>query len=467
MALGRTSSQSSPMSRLSPRRSRTLPPSHTQRSPRECTNLLWTDLELYEREQRGMRIAATCKLTRKGQVWLVPSQSGHGRYTVSPDPEAPHCSCPDHETRGLKCKHLFAVEFAMKREQHGDGSMTVTQTVTVTETIKKPTYLQDWPAYNAAQTHEKEKFQALLYDLCQGLEELPPSKGHPRLSLSDAVFSAYFKVYSTMSARRFMSDLRDAQVKGYLHTVPHFNSILNYLDNPILTPILRALITESSLPLKTVEADFAVDSSGFTTSRFIRWVDHKYGVVRQQHAWVKVHLMCGVKTNVVTAVEIRDKDASDTKLLPDLVHTTAAHFDMREVSADKGYSSINNHEVIASHGATPYIAFKSIHSGAAGGLWEKMFHYFAFNRQEFLGHYHKRSNVESTFSMIKAKFRDHVRSRTDVAMMNEVLCKILCHNICCLIQAMYELGIEPTFWQESLSSSTGRQDVSHVADLTM
>jgi transposase len=84
----------------------------------------------------------------------------------------------------------------------------------------------------------------------------------------------------------------------------------------------------------------------------------------------------------------------------------------------------------------------------AGGLREKMFHYFSFRRDEFLTHYHKRSNVESTFSMIKAKFRDHVRSQTDVALTNEVLCKILCHNICCLIQSMYELGIEPTFWQE-------------------
>jgi transposase len=253
-----------------------------------------------------------------------------------------------------------------------------------------------------------------------------------------------------------MSDLRDAHEKEYIQAVPHCNSIFNYLENPMLTPILRGLITEASLPLKVVEADFAVDSSGFTTSRFIRWFDHKYGVVRQQHEWVKVHLMCGVKTNVVTAVEIREKDASDTKLLPDLVNTTAANFDMREVSADKGYSSVNNTDVIASHGATPYIAFKSIHSGAAGGLWEKMFHYFAFNRQEFLGHYHKRSNVESTFSMIKAKFRDHVRSKTDVAMQNEVLCKILCHNICCLIQAMYELGIEPTFWESETLKATQR-----------
>jgi hypothetical protein len=47
--------------------------------------------------------------------------------------------------------------------------------------------------------------------------------------------------------------------------------------------------------------------------------------------------------------------------------------------------------------------------------------------------------------MIKSKFGDGVRSKTDVAMKNEVLAKVLCHNICCLISAMYELGIQPDF----------------------
>jgi hypothetical protein len=197
---------------------------------------------------------------------------------------------------------------------------------------------------------EQLQFLSLLHDLCSGIPEPPPAIGRPRIPLSDAIFAACFKVYSTFSGRRFMSDLRDAQSKEHLRVVPHYNSIFRTLENPDLTPILRGLIIESSLPLKVVEADFAADSSGFTTSRFIRWFDHKYGVVRQQHEWVKVHLMCGVKTNVVTAVEIRDKDASDTKLLPDLVNTTAAHFDMREVSADKGYSSVNNTNVIAEHG---------------------------------------------------------------------------------------------------------------------
>jgi transposase len=404
------------------------------------------DTVMEARQQRGLEIAATAKIAKKGGAWLVPSQSGKGRYTVCLDPTEPHCSCPDHEEGGFKCKHIFAAEYVVQREHNADGSTTVTETLTV-RTVRK-TYPQDWRAYNAAQTNEKAMFLDLLDDLCRGIAEPERQKnGRPPLPIHDALFAACYKIYSTVSGRRFMTDLREAQAKGYIHKTPHFNSIFNYLENPALTPILYALITESSLPLKAVEVDFAADSSGFTTSRFVQWFDHKYGVVHRQHEWVKVHLMCGVKTNIVTAVEIRDKDASDTKLLPDLVNTTAQNFTLNEISADKGYGSVKNYKAIQYRGATPYIAFKSTHTGRAGGLWQRMYHLWQFHRDEFSQHYHKRSNVESTFSMIKAKFRDHVRSKTNVAMVNEVLCKIICHNICCLIQETHERGIETAFWE--------------------
>lgn len=61
-------------------------------------------------------------------------------------------------------------------------------------------------------------------------------------------------------------------------------------------------------------------------------------------------------------------------------------------------------------------------------------------------HYHKRSNVESTFSMVKSKFGEFVRSKLPTAQVNEVLCKILAHNLCVLIQSHDELRIEATFW---------------------
>jgi hypothetical protein len=51
--------------------------------------------------------------------------------------------------------------------------------------------------------------------------------------------------------------------------------------------------------------------------------------------------------------------------------------------------------------------------------------------------------------MVKAKFRDAVRSTTDTAMKNEVLCKFLCHNLCCVIQSQLELGIVADFWTDA------------------
>ena len=48
-------------------------------------------------------------------------------------------------------------------------------------------------------------------------------------------------------------------------------------------------------------------------------------------------------------------------------------------------------------------------------------------------------------AMVKRKFGDSVRSKIDVAMTNEVLCKFLNHNICCLILAAHELGVTATF----------------------
>jgi transposase len=403
------------------------------------------------RQQRGLEIAALARIEKDGDCYLVPSQTNPRptRYKVRLGQHASdcYCNCADHEHHGNKCKHMYAVEYTLRREHNADGSTTVTESVTLTK--KRTTYPQNWTAYNEAQTNEKRQFQSLLHDLCKGVGELPETaegrKGRPRIPLADAIFCAVFKVYSTMSARRFISDLCDAQTKGFIAKVPHFNSILNYLEMPELFPILTGMIEQTSLPLRSIESNFAIDSTGFTGSRFTRWFDVKYNRFTAKQEWVKAHICCGTKTNVVTSIEIHGKDSGDALHLPALVETTAKNFNVREVSADKGYSGRSSYDAIAKIGAMPYIAFKSNTTGGVGGLFEKMWHYFQFNKESFLAHYHQRSNVESTVMMIKTKFGDSVRSKTEPAMRNEVLAKVLCHNICCLISAMYELGITPNF----------------------
>ena len=406
--------------------------------------------QLSERENKALAIATHTQLIRKpNNTWIVPSQSGPKTYTVNPDPESPFCDCPDFEFRRARCKHVLAVEIVLQREVKvtNDGH---TQTVTETLTVKQK-YTQDWQSYNAAQQTEKSHFLGLLYQLCSKVEEPIQTMGRPRLPLKDVIFAVTYKTYSMLSARRFASDMRDALAKGYVSKAPSFNSTFDYLQMESLTPYLKQLIAESAMPLQSIEDSFAVDSSGFSTSTYVRWFDVKYGNNEDWHDWLKMHLMCGVKTHIVTSVEMSGATANDSPFYKPLLQQTAkAGFNMQEVSADKGYISMKNLQATLDHGAIPFIPFKANAQADRGtDVWSKMFFFYNYKRAEFLAHYHKRSNVESVFQMIKSKFGERLRSKTTTAQVNEALCKVLCHNLCVVIQSMYELNITPEFMSEA------------------
>lgn len=413
------------------------------------------------RDLKALEIAARSRIIFEGGVWLVPSQSSGNKYRVTLG-ESPICQCEDFQLRQKPCKHILAARLVCARDHSGKAPEIVADAVP-----KRPTYKQDWPLYDHAQRTEKNRFQVLLHDLCRGLEN-PPQTGPGRRwkPMADMVFACAFKVFCTLSSRRFQCDLDDALAKGYLSESMHSVRVCAYLDSEFLTPVLQSLIVRSSLPLKAVETVFAPDSTGFSTSRFVRWFDEKYGVERSGHDWVKAHAICGVKTNIVTAVEIADRNAGDCPQFEPLVKTTAQNFTVKEVPADKAYLSHDNLAMVEALGGTAFVPFKSnSNAGEAGTLWEKMFHYYNFRREEFLEHYHQRSNAESTFSMVKAKFRDHVRSKTDMAMRNEVLCKFLCHNIVVVHQSQVELGIAPVFWKDGpeADEQPGALSVYHPA----
>jgi transposase len=396
-------------------------------------------------QERGLAIAESETVKKNKLGWQVPSQSGNGTYIVNMDNGAPFCTCQHFGTTHKKCQHIYAVEFLVQREQRPDGTEVITKTM-------KVTYTQDWPVYNEAQTHEEEHFMILLRDLCNGIQQPEYRFGRPRLPLADVIFGLVFKSYTTMSGRRFTSQLKEAEEIGLISKAAHYNSAFRYLENPELTTLLKTLIEQSASPLKAVETDFAVDSSGFATTTYNRWFDHKWGKERSEAKWIKTHLICGVKTHIVTSVEVTTTESADAPQFPNLVNATAKTFNINEVSADKQYSSKKNLNTVIAVNGTPYIPFKSYSKGSQGthnkfdGIWQKMWYYYNFNREAFLPHYHKRSNAETTYSMIKMKFGAMVRAKTPVAQVNEVLCKILCHNICVLIQSIYELGLEPIFW---------------------
>jgi len=308
-------------------------------------------------------------------------------------------------------------------------------------------HTQEWREYNEAQTKEKLMLYKLLDELLNVIPTRAYTFGRPRKSLRDMLFCCLIKIYSNTSSRRTISDLSLAKEAGYISDIPHFNTLLNYFNDTGMSIILPYLISVSALPLKNVEEKFAIDSTGFGTGRFDRWLNVRTQEDSKKKGFRKAHCICGTKTNIITQAIITEGKAGDSPVFNPLLTNTAQLFNVKEITADKAYSSRANLELAKELQIMPYIPFKSNITGKAKGspTWAKMFKYFTENYMEFAKHYHKRSNIETCFSMIKRKFGDYTRCKNEKSQDNEILCKILVHNITCLIHEILELNLEVDF----------------------
>jgi len=207
-------------------------------------------------------------------------------------------------------------------------------------------------------------------------------------------------------------------------------------------------VHEAAAPLRAVETTFATDSTGVATNTYSRWHDEKYGGERRCQRWIKIHAQVGTLTNVIASVEATESTVGDSVMLePLLASSVARGFNVRELSADKAYLSNDSLTAIEAAGAVPYIPLKA-NSRPTGksAAWRRLYHMFEARNDEFLAAYHKRSNVESTFSALKRLFGASVRAKTLAAQINETYLKVLCFNLSVLVHAIHELGIEPSFW---------------------
>ena len=399
------------------------------------------------RRRRGVVIAALTKITKDQRGYRVRSGSSDRVYFVDPDENAPSCTCPDFMTPARPCKHVYAVRLHVQREEPEAPNRQQESLDDLPTEPEKESYSRSWREYDLAQVHEADHFEPLLWELCRLLEQPRHSHGRPRLPIADMAFAVATKAQHGMSRRRSMGDVRRAKEGGYIGHVPADSSITRYLAKPELTPVLKWLIIQSALPLASLEQDFAIDSTGIASTVYERWYDHKWGKVVREVQWVKAHLLCGVTTQVVAAADVSEGDANDSPFLRKLVNDIRHEgYDIQELSADKAYLSKGNFDFADDLGFELYVPFKSNSrrqhpKRKRSRTWERAFDYFHYRNEEFLEHYNKRSISEAVMNMIKAKYGAFVRSRAPVAQYNEVLSKVLCHNIYCLIREAYELGI--------------------------
>ena len=241
-----------------------------------------------------------------------------------------------------------------------------------------------------------------------------------------------------------------------MKATPHYNSISNFFLDEATTPLLERLIVESATPLCEIEDEFAIDATGFSTSVYDPWYDHRYGRERRKQRWLKAHATVGVRTKIVTSLIVTESKVHDGQMLVPSLERTAENFTIKDVMADKAYLSRENVAQIAKMGARPVIKMKENSRGHGHRAWQRLWAFFHLNREDFLNVYHQRSNVESVFSAVKRKLDVRVRSKHEVAMRNEILAKFLMYNLTVLCRAIHTFAIEPTFWTPTPAPQIGQ-----------
>lgn len=297
--------------------------------------------------------------------------------------------------------------------------------------------------YTQAQVNEKDAFKRLLYELGKTLPIENQVMGRRRISLPDCVFAAVYKSYVGLSGRRFMSDLRDLHTKGFVTEPLSHNTINNRLRDEALTPVLESLIEGVAASFAHIETEFAVDSSGFRIPKVSKWYDEKWGW-RERREWLKCHVSVGVKSHIIAAVKVTKRSIVDHSQLRPMVARTAEQFRVDQVSADSAYSIVANLEYVDELGALPAIPFKAGTNPFRhneNSVWRKMFHLFALNGENWQKAVNQQNQAESAFSMIKRKFGERLFSKDETSQVNELLCKILCHNLCVVLYWLYQFGI--------------------------
>jgi len=279
---------------------------------------------------------------------------------------------------------------------------------------------------------------------------IPPPKtnnGRPQADIADIIKALCIKNYSGLSSWRSESELRIAKAMGIIDNIYMRTSLNKYLGQSEITEWLNKLYKSIAAPIGAIEVQLAADATGISVAYGRkRWVE-----VREDHQkhkdYKKLHIISGTKSNVIFAAEITDGRASENPRFRKLLDETVKYVSARELSADPGYLSRANVEHIAKNGMIPYILPKknTIAKNRGSSAWGRMITLWKEYQDLFALHYHQRSNVESTFSMLKRKFGYHTRAKSEIGQTNEILTKIVCLNAAILSEAMLEFNLKPEF----------------------
>ena len=305
---------------------------------------------------------------------------------------------------------------------------------------KRKRWPRDEVLYNKIQENEFQNF----FEFVRYLTNKVCSNKKMKNYISCLIIWHKFPNLSARRAKSFLKFLREFKIINA--DIPCFKTLCNYRENSLTHNVLDELITESSKPLSVIEHDFAIDSTGIKTKLFSSWFSlrAKKRIKRRDH--LTVHISTGVKSGIVTALNVEAEQGKDNIIFRKQVDKTHENFDVNEWSGDATYWSKENCRKIDEIGGKPFFKSKiGWWNGKQSGVpaWKEMNFFARENPEEYKIHYKKRSKVEAVNHSKKAIHGDKVYSKLKSARENEEGFRWINHNINVLNRAMHQWKINP------------------------
>ena len=273
------------------------------------------------------------------------------------------------------------------------------------------------------------------------------------------------KQYYNVTNRKLPALLEHTLDREWTENPFHWNRISDFLSSREATAILDWAIAEVCMPFVPHVDRFIVDGTGISLSSRGHYRQERYGESMEVRSrrFVRLHLVMERRFKFFPVALVTPEsgagsgEQSQVEYL--LRRLAALGFRPGQILADRGYSSESILQLIVELGAEPVIAFKSIYSRnrlPAKDLMRKLYLAFLADPEGFQEKYRDRPLIEAGISALKRKFVEAVRGRTHRTRVNEVLYKVLCHNIDVLIHAAIEFGFDVDRLLKSTGDRPGR-----------
>lgn len=343
------------------------------------------------------------------------------------------------------------------------------------EHIRRKTAKRDFAEYNAWKAAEAPTMPRLIASLVDSVRDAAPVKGkRGRKPYPDSqmAFCALARTWTGTPLRGVDSELRRLDLRAFLDRKPSFNRIGRWLNEEHVSGILEELLRVSASWFGKKETWLAIDATGIGCGVYSAYYESKlreYGKDQEIRVddFVMASWVVGADTAVIASVAVWAKELSkeirkamerleasaafrqkrllrrDMSWMEGRARGEAPYFEelvtdaklrlprTKTITGDKAYGGNRPYEVAERLGLDPWLCPKDneIPNNSSTRLRAERVAMWHAERARFMAHYAGHQNVESVNHMVKANIGRSVRSRSWRAILNEVLCFAIVHNL--------------------------------------